>query len=466
MNEAAKVRNEKRRSSRMGSTFVDADYVPNPSFSKRKSYEQNEIALTETENAYTTDTQRARDAAHEDQGYDDILHSYGYGQEISPENVNAQSKQKRESVYLHKKTPSQSTRNKVSNIDTPIQAEKNLARNANNYEYGTYTDAPLKTKDRETIVTSKYTTPPSGERTGSVYSPERTPTNFHESVGNVVDSKAESKKALKHHRTWRGLNNIQAALLGLGVSILSAMLIAEIVKVFVAKPRPNFIANCVINVPEVNRFNGFTGDSVFNPNLIKNPNIGMFNTDICVNKNSSDVNDAYKSFPSQTAAIAFASLFYLALYLAGHMAAIIISVTGVKDYSHFLSDVVGGAILGILTAYVAYRLFYPRLTNRHSRDSYDIRFSKTDQTNINGYAEGYEQFTPTSHGNYTSYGVDNGYDRTPIDRPFYNRRSTVNDNYFKSHRTTHGGVNIRPDINSPNYKYRNTYAHTHTVDFN
>ncbi|EGC41452.1 PAP2 domain-containing protein [Histoplasma capsulatum var. duboisii H88] len=168
--------------------------------------------------------------------------------------------------------------------------------------------------------------------------------------------------------------------LGLFLAQASAFVITGALKNAVGKPRPDIIDRC--------RPKGV--DSLGPHELVT--------FDMCDSKLSHDIlKDGFRSFPSAS----FAGLFYLSLYLAGKfhlldsrgevwktflslfptLGAGLIAATRIMDARHHPFDVLFGSLLGILCGYVAYRQYFPPLSEpwRKGR-AYPIRTWGTGPT--------------------------------------------------------------------------------------
>ena len=73
------------------------------------------------------------------------------------------------------------------------------------------------------------------------------------------------------------------------------------------------------------------------------------------------------------------------------------------DYHHHYQDVVVGSIIGLVLAYVCYRLYYPRLSSINSHLPYECILDKpNDNGNFDGVLPLYnEQHRMQKHHKYT-----------------------------------------------------------------
>ncbi|OJD17463.1 hypothetical protein AJ78_02436 [Emergomyces pasteurianus Ep9510] len=170
-------------------------------------------------------------------------------------------------------------------------------------------------------------------------------------------------------RLWE----FNCGLLGLLLAQGSAFVITGALKNAVGKPRPDIVDRC-------------------NPKGVET--LGPYQLvtyDMCDSKLSHEIfKDGYRSFPSAS----FAGLFYLSLYLAGKfhlmdsrgevwktflalfptLGAGLIAATRIMDARHHPFDVLFGSFLGILCGYVAYRQYFPPLSESWRKGrAYPIR---------------------------------------------------------------------------------------------
>ncbi|EEB12351.1 Lipid phosphate phosphatase, putative [Pediculus humanus corporis] len=138
--------------------------------------------------------------------------------------------------------------------------------------------------------------------------------------------------------------------------------LTNILKVVVGRPRPDYYYRCFP-----------TGEG--------HPQIEFCTGDINV------VHEGLKSFPSGHSSIAFASLGFLSLYLAGKMhlfapsgkgstwklllflcplfSASLVAISRLCDYHHHWQDVLCGSILGFTICWLCYHNYYPSLQDEH-----------------------------------------------------------------------------------------------------
>lgn len=172
-------------------------------------------------------------------------------------------------------------------------------------------------------------------------------------------------------RLWE----MNAGFLGLGLSVAAVITIVGALKNLTGKPRPDLIDRCKPNPNWVEPIDGLTGWKTCTGNPIA-------------------IRDGFKSWPSGHAGVAFGGLGYLSLYLAGKLhiwdnrgevwktvivfipllAASMVSISRIMDARHHPFDVLSSAILGIFIAWVAYRQYFPSLSEPWKKGrAYPIR---------------------------------------------------------------------------------------------
>lgn len=161
------------------------------------------------------------------------------------------------------------------------------------------------------------------------------------------------------------VHKAHVTILGLLISIALAVVLTDIIKNAIGRPRPDLIARCK---PEKGT-----------------PEHVLVTIDVCTESYSHTLQDGWRSFPSGHSSFAFAGLGYLALFFAGQLhvfrprtdlARVLVALTPLvgaaeiamsrmADYRHDVYDVSVGSLLGISMAYFSYRRYFPSL--RHPR---------------------------------------------------------------------------------------------------
>ncbi|KAI5306422.1 hypothetical protein KEM56_000984 [Ascosphaera pollenicola] len=181
-------------------------------------------------------------------------------------------------------------------------------------------------------------------------------------------------------RTWQ----FNCGLLGLLLAQSSAFIITNALKNACGKPRPDVIDRCQ---PKP----GSKDQAIY----------GLSNFTICTQTDKAILNDGFRSFPSGELFFdakmqnpSFAGLTFLTLYLSGKLhlmdnrgevwktmiatapvvGATLIAISRIMDARHHPFDVITGSMLGVLCAWVAYRQYFPPLSDYASKGrAYPIR---------------------------------------------------------------------------------------------
>ncbi|PIG90344.1 GPI anchored cell wall protein [Aspergillus arachidicola] len=163
--------------------------------------------------------------------------------------------------------------------------------------------------------------------------------------------------------------------LGLLLSQGLAFLITQVLKNACGKPRPDIIDRCQPRPGSEDPFRGLSNYTICtgDPAIIK---------------------DGFRSWPSGHSSSSFAGLFYLTLWLCGKLhfmdnrgevwkaiiiiipciGATLIAVSRIMDARHHPFDVITGSLLGIVCAYIAYRQYFPSITEPWKKGrAYPIR---------------------------------------------------------------------------------------------
>lgn len=162
------------------------------------------------------------------------------------------------------------------------------------------------------------------------------------------------------HRVYLGYISI----LGLFVSFFANELFTDILKNWVGRHRPDFIARCI-------------------PKTDTPLNTLVFAKDVCTTKNLSRLADGFRTTPSGHSSTAFSGLGYLSLWLSGQLlanhpltgswrklvtsipliGAALIALSRTEDYRHHFVDVILGSSLGAIIAYWSYSRNFPPLSS-------------------------------------------------------------------------------------------------------
>ncbi|THZ11777.1 PAP2-domain-containing protein [Aureobasidium pullulans] len=184
-------------------------------------------------------------------------------------------------------------------------------------------------------------------------------------------------RRLGRYRLVDRLWELNCGILGLALSEGTAFVITGALKNTVGKPRPDLIDRCQPRA-------GSVDPSPY----------GLSNSTICTQTDMSILRDGFRSFPSGHSSSSFAGLFYLSLYLAAKLhiwdsrgevwkifvvmiptlGAALIAASRIMDARHHPFDVITGSMLGIACAWLAYRQYFPPVSETWRKGrAYPIR---------------------------------------------------------------------------------------------
>ncbi|KAJ5732222.1 Phosphatidic acid phosphatase type 2/haloperoxidase [Penicillium malachiteum] len=181
--------------------------------------------------------------------------------------------------------------------------------------------------------------------------------------------------------TRPGVQQTQATVLGLLVSLILTSVVTDIIKNAVGRPRPDLLARC-------------------KPGRGTPDNVLLLWT-ICKQTNLALLHEGWRSFPSGHSSFSFAGMGYFTLFLSGQMhvfrprtdlgrcliaffpllCALLVALSRLADYRHDVYDVTCGGLLGMLVAWFSYRRYYPALRSIHC----DVPYDKTDLITREGF---------------------------------------------------------------------------------
>ncbi|KAK9314627.1 phosphatidic acid phosphatase type 2/haloperoxidase [Lipomyces starkeyi] len=164
---------------------------------------------------------------------------------------------------------------------------------------------------------------------------------------------------LHRNRNWGHVMNV--SLLSLALSLILTEFATELLKNYIGRIRPDFIARCQ---PA--------------PGTPLHELVGI---EVCTNPRFQVVSDGFRSTPSGHSSNAFAGLGWLSAWVAGQLrifqrgtelfrtmlallpffGALIIALSRIEDYRHHITDILFGGLLGVLVAWYSYRKFFPHL---------------------------------------------------------------------------------------------------------
>ncbi|KAF2266810.1 PAP2-domain-containing protein [Lojkania enalia] len=123
-------------------------------------------------------------------------------------------------------------------------------------------------------------------------------------------SKRTSKVLIWRRKIWEW----NAGWMGLGLSLATAFLITQGMKLLFGKPRPDLLSRCRPNLDLIRSSEVSTTGVRFSPLWV------LVTSDICTNTDDDILQDGFKSFPSGHASFSWAGLLYLSLFLASKFA--------------------------------------------------------------------------------------------------------------------------------------------------
>ncbi|KAJ5615939.1 hypothetical protein N7537_001053 [Penicillium hordei] len=175
---------------------------------------------------------------------------------------------------------------------------------------------------------------------------------------------ASGKRKLRGPHRWKDrLWELNCGILGLILAQGLAFFITQALKTACGKPRPDLIDRCQPRVGSKDLFPGLS------------------NSTICTG-DPALLTDGFRSWPSGHSSSSFAGLVYTSLWLGGKLhimdnrgeawkallvmvpllAASLVAVSRIMDARHHPFDVITGSMLGVVCGFVAYRQYFPPLS--------------------------------------------------------------------------------------------------------
>ncbi|EGV61548.1 Diacylglycerol pyrophosphate phosphatase 1 [Yamadazyma tenuis] len=154
------------------------------------------------------------------------------------------------------------------------------------------------------------------------------------------------------------------SVMGLLIAVFTASITTDILKNFIGRHRPDFLARCI-------------------PRADTPTGVMVFAKDVCTTDNTDRLMDGFRTTPSGHSSISFSGLGYLSFWLAGQLivkhyqsgawrsivafapsfGASLIALSRTEDYRHHFIDVIIGSILGLGIGYWSYFRYFPSLTS-------------------------------------------------------------------------------------------------------
>ncbi|WVO24596.1 uncharacterized protein IAS62_005964 [Cryptococcus decagattii] len=207
--------------------------------------------------------------------------------------------------------------------------------------------------------------------------PERIPVWLLAVLCGIVPALLIILAAFVRRSFWDAHNGILGLILGLGLTAT----FTDIIKITVGRPRPDLFARCILPA-----------------DLTSNPVHGLTSWTACTTTDDRMLNEGFRSFPSGHSSFAWCGMWYLILYLAAKMGinnrqgftykswlllaplscATLVAISRTMDYRHHATDVIAGAVIGLLGGWYAYRQYYPPISDPLAYKPYSPRIPKSD----------------------------------------------------------------------------------------
>lgn len=129
-------------------------------------------------------------------------------------------------------------------------------------------------------------------------------------VPGPTASRGTPKSLIWRRKMWEW----NTAWMGLGLSLATAFMITQGMKLLFGKPRPDLLSRCQPDTEAVRQALVSTAGEIFNSNWV------LVTSDICTNTDDDILQDGFKSFPSGHSSFSWAGLLYLTLFLASKFA--------------------------------------------------------------------------------------------------------------------------------------------------
>ncbi|CAG8448414.1 10114_t:CDS:2 [Diversispora eburnea] len=179
----------------------------------------------------------------------------------------------------------------------------------------------------------------------------------------------------------RSMHDCHHAILGFILGYSSTLVVTQLFKITVGRPRPDFIDRC-------QPVNGSTDATVY----------GLSTSDICTQTSQSILEGGFESFFSGHASTSFAGMGYLSLYFAGKLhvfdrkgytykafivasplvVATLISISRTMDYRHHWQDVIVGSLVGFSFAFFSYNQYFPPLHSHVCHQPFAVRLKEPE----------------------------------------------------------------------------------------
>jgi membrane-associated phospholipid phosphatase len=129
-------------------------------------------------------------------------------------------------------------------------------------------------------------------------------------VPGPTASRGTPKSLIWRRKLWEW----NTAWMGLALSLATAFMITQGMKLLFGKPRPDLLSRCQ---PDLSRIQDTAVNNIANEiGQAFNPAWVLVTSDICTNQDDDILQDGFKSFPSGHASFSWSGLLYLTLFLA------------------------------------------------------------------------------------------------------------------------------------------------------
>ncbi|KAF8542730.1 phosphatidic acid phosphatase type 2/haloperoxidase [Trichophaea hybrida] len=144
--------------------------------------------------------------------------------------------------------------------------------------------------------------------------------NHHPDVRNWLPrphSPSRSQPCRKSFKTLQGWKRrfyiLNTALLGLGMAIAISMLITDVLKNLLGRPRPDMLSRCNVNRDDIQKFTVGSGE-LLDWKVCRSYTTAKGKVSGALDE--PDLRDGFRSFPSGHCSMSFAGLTYLAIFLS------------------------------------------------------------------------------------------------------------------------------------------------------
>ncbi|ORY09058.1 PAP2 domain-containing protein [Clohesyomyces aquaticus] len=123
-------------------------------------------------------------------------------------------------------------------------------------------------------------------------------------------SKGTPKSLIWRRKIWEW----NTGWMGLALSLATAFMLTQGMKLLFGKPRPDLLSRCIPDLERIRATQVSSAGTIYNNNWV------LVTSDICTTTNMDILQDGFKSFPSGHSSFSWAGLLYLTLFLASKFA--------------------------------------------------------------------------------------------------------------------------------------------------